>query len=129
MKETSLFLFDPNVVLSKLKKKKDELSTLHSRLLTAQDTPLSLDITTLSLVIPIRLGKTPYNVAEVTYLVKQIKDRKIDQSVRLKKLAKATQFFLAKVIVVQAQNEDLVKQLIRHTRRETNIMATLKKDE
>ena len=100
MKETSLFLFDPNVVLSKLTKKKDELSTLHSRLLTAQDTPLSLDITTLSLVIPIRLGKTPYNVAEATYLVKQIKDRKIDQSVRLKKLAKATQFFLAKVIVV-----------------------------
>ena len=36
-------------------------------------------------------------------------DRKIEQSLGIKKLAKATQFSLAKVVVVEAQNIDLVE--------------------
>ena len=51
--------------------------------------PPSLDLTTLSLLIPFQLKKTPYNVTEVTQLVKEMKEGKIEQSLGLEKLAKA----------------------------------------
>ena len=61
------------------------------------------------MVIPLQPGKTPYNVAEVTRLVQEIKAGKIEQSLGIEKLAKATQFSLAKVVVIEAQNTDLVE--------------------
>ena len=64
--------------------------------------PPSLDLTTLLLLIPFQLKKTPYNVTEVTQLVKEMKEGKIEQSLSLEKLAKVAQFSLAKVVIIGA---------------------------
>jgi hypothetical protein len=61
------------------------------------------------LVILLWPRKTPYNVIEVTGLVQEITDGKIQQSLGIKKLATATQSSLAKVVVIEAQNTDLVE--------------------
>ena len=90
-------------------KKPSPANTSNSRPSTAQGAPPPLNTTTPSLVVPLRPGKTPYNVAKVTQLVQELKDREIKQSLAIEKLVKAAQFSLAKVVVVQAQNTDLVE--------------------
>ena len=70
-RDSGLLPFNPNIVLSKLKKLSD------SRPSTAQGAPPPLDTTTPSLVIPLQPGKTPHNVIEVTRLVQEIIDGKI----------------------------------------------------
>ena len=106
-------------MLSKLKK----LS--NSRPSTANSAPPPLNTTTPSLVILLRPGKTPYNVAEVTRLVQEIMDGKIEQSLGIEKLAKATQFLLAKVVVVEAQNTDLVKAAKENVKRRNRQVGNL----
>lgn len=61
------------------------------------------------MVILLQSGKIPYNIVEISRLVQELKDRKIEQSLAIEKLAKAIQFLLAKVVVIEAQNTDLVE--------------------
>ena len=105
--EVSLFLFNPSVVLSKITLPTEAIQS-NSRLSTAQGpAPLS-EFTTLSLVMPLQLSKTPHNVTEVAALLNKIKDRKIKVIIGLEKLAKVAEFSLAKVTVVETKNRDLV---------------------
>ena len=95
-RDSGLLPFNPDLVLSNLKKPSN------SRPLTTQGAPPSLDITTPSLIIPLQPRKTPRNVVEVTRLVQEIIEGKIEQSLGIEKLAKATQFSLAKVVIIEA---------------------------
>jgi len=82
--------------------------TVNSRPSVALGVPLpTLDLA-IPLVIPLRPLKTPHNVADVQSLVQGIKDGKISSTKGITKLAKATEFSLAKVVITTAQNEDLV---------------------
>jgi hypothetical protein len=77
--------------------------------LTAQSTSPPFNNMTPFLVIPLRLRKTPHNVIEVSRLIQELKDGIIKQSLAIEKPAKAMQFSLAKVVIIEAQNTDLVK--------------------
>jgi hypothetical protein len=70
-KEAGLLLYNPDLVLSKLKK--PQLSSTentasnpsNSRPTITQGTPPPLTLTTPSILIPLQAGKTPRNVAEI----------------------------------------------------------------
>jgi hypothetical protein len=113
-KEAGLLPYNPDLVLSKLKKpqlpstENTVSNPSNSRPTTAQGAPPPLTSTTPSILIPLQAGKTPRNVAEVLQFVQDLDNRKIDQTLAIEKLSKAAQFSFAKAIVVDAQNEDLV---------------------
>jgi hypothetical protein len=109
--EVGLLPFDPYIVLSKIRPQAKALPSGEpnvSRPSTSQGTSHLSELTTPSLVVPLQLSKTPYNVTGVTALLDKIKDGKVDTMVGLEKLAKVAEFSLAKVIVVETQNQDLV---------------------
>jgi hypothetical protein len=56
----------------------------------------------------LQVSKTPYNVTKVNSLLINIKDKKVNITTGLEKLAKVTEFFLAKVTIVKNLNQDLV---------------------
>jgi hypothetical protein len=113
-RDVGLWPYNPSAVLSKLnppeppRPLKSVENPSNSRPSTAQGAPLPINITTPALIVPLQLGKTPHNVAEVSWLLQSIKDGNIEQSLGLDKLAKVAQFSLAKIVVVESQNQDLV---------------------
>jgi hypothetical protein len=112
-RDVGLFPFNPSIVLSKIlppePPAKPPLITSNSRPSTAQGAPPSTDLTTPSLVVPLHHSKTPANVAEVGRLLQGIRNGDIEQSLGLEKLAKVAEFSLAKIVIVESQNEDLVE--------------------
>ena len=112
-RDVGLFPFDPSIVLSKIPPPEPSIESLpitsNSRPSTAQGAPVSTDLTTPSLVVPLHLSKTPANIVEVRRLLQGIRNKDIDQSLGLKKLAKVAEFSLAKIVVIESQNEDLVE--------------------
>jgi hypothetical protein len=92
-----------------LNNKAKPLPSSNSRPSTTQGPSLSpSEVITPSLVIPLQVSKTPYNVTKVNSLLINIKDKKVNIATGLKKLAKVAEFSLAKVTVVKNLNQDLV---------------------
>ena len=64
------------------------------------------------ILISLQASKTLHNVAEVLQFIQDVDNRKINQTLAIKKLSKAIQFSFVKAIVINAQNEDLVTAAI-----------------
>jgi hypothetical protein len=132
-KKSGLLPFNPEVVLSQLKKPKPQettqevlvqeevntqlraeeptLSTSNSRPQTAQGAPPSLDLTTpdIQIILPLRMTfKTPSNMAELGQLKDLFKQSQINQNLLFEKAIKAAQYGFAKSIVTEVTNQDLV---------------------
>jgi hypothetical protein len=116
-RDSGLLPFDPNIVLlrpelqkkirlqastsisSTIQDQQSEDPRTTSRPSTAQGPPLPIS----------QFGKTPHNIIEVRNLIKQMQDQIIDQTTTLNKLVKATERALAKAVITDKQNKDLVQ--------------------
>ena len=86
-RDVGLFLFNPDIILLKIK----PLKILVSRLITTQGPLIQPQNTTPALILLLPLNnKTPYNLTEVTNLLKAIKIGQVNTFIKLEKLAKAT---------------------------------------
>ena len=77
------------------------------------------------MVILLQPRKTSYNVIEVSRLIQELKNKIIKQSFAIKKLAKAVQFLLAKVVVIELKTLILLRQQERRSKEEINKQETL----
>ena len=137
-KKSGLLLFNPDIVLSKLKRSKPPIeppieppirppieaqieaeikqsstsNTSNSRPSTAHGgptPPLSLETPNIQIVLLLRMTfKTPSNVTELNKLKELFKQNQIDQNLLFEKAIKAAQYGLAKSVMTEAINQDLV---------------------
>ena len=86
-------------------------NTSNSRPSTAYGVPPLLDLKTpdIQVVLPLRMTfKTPSNITELEKLRELFKQSQINQSLLFEKAIKAAQYGLAKSVVAEATNQDLV---------------------
>lgn len=137
-KKSGLLPLNPDVVLSQIKRLKPqdpekpepltkpliedqiqaEIQQVHasktsnSRPTTAYNALPSLDLTIpeIQITLPLRMTfKTPGNIAELEQLKELFKKSQIDQGLLFDKAIKAAQYGLAKAVITEATNQDLVE--------------------
>ncbi|MCJ1360143.1 MAG: hypothetical protein MMC33_010146 [Icmadophila ericetorum] len=100
----------------------------NSRPSTACGAPVDLDLKTpdIQITLPLRMTfKTPGNVADLEQLKELFKQNQIDQGILFEKAIKAAEFGLAKSVVMEATNQDLVDAEMRQERRGTRCLVRM----